>query len=114
MQAVARLRKKGRILFTIPPVKYSIKDAPTLSFLKAIPVVDNIALKTETERFLKKEKSLLADIITEKKLGIKKEEQRYNQDINEEVKEIKRPDIQFPSDDTFILERGQEFLKGKS
>ncbi|MBK8547919.1 MAG: hypothetical protein IPL63_11285 [Saprospiraceae bacterium] len=32
LQAVARLRKKGRILFTIPPVKYAIKDGPTLSF----------------------------------------------------------------------------------
>ncbi|MBK6365299.1 MAG: hypothetical protein IPF52_18215 [Saprospiraceae bacterium] len=88
LQAVARLRKKGRILFTIPPVKYSIKDAPTLSFLKAIPVVDNIALKDEGEQFLKNEKSLLADIITEKKLRIKKEEQRYIKEVNEEVKKL--------------------------
>lgn len=117
LQSVARLRSKGRILFIIPPMKAYIKDDLTdelfskmYTYKKKDDDRKKEKLKEVPEDFLKDEKKILEKYINRRNNAIVKEQESYMNLIKNE-KNITRPEIQFPSKDTFILERGQEFIK---
>lgn len=115
LQAVARLRKKGRVLFSIPPLRESIKDEATKNLLENIPFVDLTTINLVNEKFLKDEHSLLNQILEQREDSIKKEKVTYEKFIAlDGERNIKRPEIQYPVRETFILERGQEYLKRRS
>jgi hypothetical protein len=79
-----------------------------------------------TEDFIKDEKKILDDFIDRRNKKIKGIQDKYHKFMQEEENKAKeresdvnyvkmnRPEIQFPSKDTFILERGQEFIKYRS
>lgn len=117
LQSVARLRSKGRILFIIPPMKAYIKDDMTdelfskiYTYKKIDDDSDNDKIKEVLEDFLEDEKKILEKFIKRRNNAIVKEQESY-MDLIKNEKNITRPEIQFPSKDTFILERGQEFIK---
>lgn len=119
LQSIARLRSQGRILFVIPPLKGIIHDDYTIKLLNQIPFYtkDKLEIKEDIkirkEKFLHEEKSLLNEFVSYKMSLIAEKKYKYDNDLVNDP-HIKRPHIQFPHEDTFILERGQEFLKYKS
>lgn len=133
LQSVARLRSKGRILFIIPPMKAYIKDEMSTELFSKIHIYkknddDSVedSIKEVQEDYLKDEKEILEKFIKRRNKKVKFEQDKYNKIIQAEVLKAKgkeddinyvkmnRPEIQFPSKDTFILERGQEFIKYNS
>jgi hypothetical protein len=129
LQSIARLRKSGSILFIIPPIKGYIIDEPTLNMLKEInkyKIIEKDKIKeknkkitAEKEMFIDNEIIILKDYLKKQQMFLLKEIENYNKqvsDIKNErelkgIKEIKRPEIQYPKAEAFILERGQEYLK---
>ena len=115
LQAVARLRKKGRILFVIPPMQKVINTTNTKALFDILNSIEYYPLKSGDfvkEDFLIDEKGKLEKILAKSKEKVKKEIKSYENNIkSEHRKHVQRPEIQFPNDSTFILERGQEYLK---
>lgn len=114
LQAMARLRHKGRILLVISPLKVVIDDPLTRELLNAIPYYKTHSRTEDTvkfveETFLNDEKKVLMAYVSRRKEKVLEESRRYQLDIEND--NIKRPKIQFPNEETFILERGQEYLK---
>lgn len=115
LQAIARLRQKGRILFVIPPMEKIIKTGITINLWDVL--LKNVYNQADQsifvkEDFLKREEKLLERIIDRNERKVHDEINRYNiNTTNEERKHVNRPSIQFPTPSTFILEKGQEYLK---
>ena len=116
LQAVARLRKGGRILMIIPPMKTIIDDDQVVSLAKYVypnkEIYPDKEIKKVKEDFLKDEKKLLDSYINRMNKRIEDEYKRYIGDIKNGG--VTRPGIQSLTLDTFILERGQEFIKYRS
>lgn len=114
LQAMARLRHKGRILVIISPMKVVINDNPSKELLGKIPYYNNFLIKDDKIRFVKEtylsdEKEVLLGYINRRNEKFSQESKRYQEDVQNDG--VTRPQIQYPNKDTFILERGQEFLK---
>ncbi|MBK6785207.1 MAG: hypothetical protein IPG79_16740 [Saprospiraceae bacterium] len=107
-------------MFVVPPMKAIIDDDATLRLMNTIPFYnqEHIILsdiKIVKEQFLDKEKNIFHSILEKKTNLVKKEIERYNDDVvNDKKNGIYRPVIQFPERDTSILERGHEYLKNSS
>ncbi len=126
LQSVARLRTKGRILFTIPPLKAMIKSDMCEKLLKNIPYFTydgyisryNLPNMHE-EQFLKYDYHILKSHLKKKTNFVNNKIYDYESKIaeinnerkNKQKPEVVRPKIQFPEESTFILEKGQEYLK---
>ena len=117
LQSVARLRKKGRILFVIPPLKKIIDTTKSRDLIKIIGIPEDIKFKvnkTEPVEFFIKE-----DFISDEVVKLNKRLKRNKEKVEKELayyeehkgNSVKRPEIQFPSPSTFILNRGQEYIK---
>lgn len=116
LQSMARLRAVGRILLIIPPMNVVINDGAIKNLINRIPyyraIINEGELKFEKETFLKDEKEDLKRHIHPVNTKYKEESDRYNSDVKNSV--VSRPEIQYPNEETFILERGQEYLKYKN
>lgn len=114
LQAMARLRYKGRILLVISPMKGVIDNPITIKLLENIPYYKNFLIPEEkikfvSETFLSDEKEVLKAYLERRQNKFLEESNRYQSDVKNDG--IKRPQLQYPNKETFILERGQEFLK---
>ncbi len=119
LQAVARLRSKGRVLFVISPMKAIIDDEKTRELISMIPFYNNSDATSNKntyefvkETFLKNENAALKNYIKRRKERHIIEYNRYKNDVTGDG--IKRPIIQYFNEETFILDRGQEYLKYSS
>ncbi|MBK8347147.1 MAG: hypothetical protein IPL08_05805 [Saprospiraceae bacterium] len=129
LQSVARLRTKGRILFTIPPMKAMIKSEMGDKLLKNIPFFSydgyikryNLP-KLYEEQYLKYDYHILKSYLKKKTNFVNDKIKEYDTKVeeinlernNKQKSNVDRPKIQFPEESTFILEKGQEYLKYKS
>ena len=126
LQSVGRMRAKGRVLFTIPPLKAMINSSMCEKLKNSIPFykykgyIEKYKLPIMgKEMFLKNDAELLNKYLKKKNDFVKNKIEAYETKIDiidvgrksNQLPKIKRPDIQFPNKSTFILEKGQEYLK---
>ena len=110
LQTVGRLRNGGTILFVIPPMPEMIECAEFDNLKKILP---GYVLKDVTEKKtkdLKDESKIVNRLIQRQQDKIAEERKRYETEAKK-TPNVKRPAIQYPSYETFLLEKGQDYLK---